>query len=207
MTPSTPVYGNIRFRALQVSAFLLLLISNATVNAQDRSLEDLLPALQDRAVVMDIVARVLEPNKQVVWNQTNTRVTIPGRPVGLKLLGTNVVVAVQFTPYKWRDGRNVLVAQGQIWVDEPNKGISYRTTMETIPLEYGEPVYFFPFGETIFSEETGEDKRPAYIEIQVVLRPYNPEKHGPEGQAEVLPVQGVSQPKSVIGSQGTETPK
>jgi hypothetical protein len=124
----------------------LFAVATSAVIAQEFSLEELVPGLKEQAVKMAIVARVVEQDQEEVWNSVNSKVTIPGRPVGMKLVGNNIVVAVQFTPYRQRNGRNILVAQGQIWIDVPNQGIHYQTTMETIPLEYGEQIYFFPLG-------------------------------------------------------------
>jgi hypothetical protein len=56
-------------------------------------------------------------------------------------------------------------------MDVPNVGIRYQTTIQTIPLEYGEQVYFFPLGK-VNAENT------ARIEIQLMVYPYteaNPE--------------------------------
>jgi hypothetical protein len=146
---------------------LLFFAAGAALSAQEvPSLEELLPGLKERAIIMDIVARIVEQDQEVVWNTENSRVTIPGRPVGLKLVGANIVVAVQFTPYFRRNGNNILVAQGQIWLDVPNQGISYHTTMQTIPLEFGEQIYFFPLGQTKSRDEMSR------IEIQLVLHPY-----------------------------------
>jgi hypothetical protein len=98
-----------------------------------------------RALILDIDARVLEEKQVVVWNETHRKLTIPGSPVGIKLVGSNIVVVAQFTPFLRRRG-NVLVAHGQIWINDPEKGMSYYTSIQTIPLEFGEPVYFFPLG-------------------------------------------------------------
>jgi hypothetical protein len=149
------------------------------------SLEDLLPDIKSRAVIMDIAARIVEQNQQVVFNSENTRVTIPGRPVGLKLVGANVVVAVQFTPYFRQSGNNYLVAQGQIWVNVADKGMSYFTTMQTIPLEFGEAIFFFPLGSDHQKTPDGEDAR---IEIQLVLYPYA--QNAPGGAQETFPENG-----------------
>jgi hypothetical protein len=124
-----------------------------------------LPGLRERALIMHIVSRIVEENENVVWNSENMKVTIPGRPVGLKLLGEDLVVAVQFTPFLRSNGHLTLVAQGQIWKNVPNEGISYSTTMQTIPLEFREQVYFFPLGSI-------KDPAEAHIEIQLVLEPY-----------------------------------
>jgi hypothetical protein len=150
--------------AVSVLGSLLVLAGSAA--AQELSLESLLPGLKEQAIVLDIIARVVEKNQQEIWNSFNSKVTIPGRPVGLKLVGTNIVVALQFTPYFRRNGNNVLIAQGQIWVDVPNEGIRYQTTIQTIPLEFGEPIYFFPLGSTDSQED-------AHIEIQVEIHPYS----------------------------------
>lgn len=149
-----------------ISVFGSFLFFVAGTAAQELSLEELLPGLKERAVVLDIVARVVEKNQQEVWNSVNSKVTIPGRPVGLKLVGANIVIAVQFTPYLRQNGNNVLVAQGQIWVDIPNEGIRYQTTLQTIPLDFGEPIYFFPLGSVHAEDE-------AHIEIQLELHPYS----------------------------------
>jgi hypothetical protein len=143
----------------------LLLLNAAAGKAQDLALEELLPGLKERAVVLNMIARVVEQNQREVWNSVNSKVTIPGRPVALKLVGANIVVVVQFTPYLRQNGNNLLVAQGQIWVDIPHEGIRYQTTIQTIPLEFGEQIYFFPLG----SVNTEND---AYIEIQLELHPY-----------------------------------
>ncbi|MDR2479849.1 MAG: hypothetical protein LBD48_11130 [Treponema sp.] len=132
----------------------------------ERPFTEILPRFKNQAVVLQISARVVEQNQEVVWHEAHEKVTIPGRPVGLKLVGANVVVAVQFTPYLRRKGKNLLVAQGQIWVNVPNQGISYQTSMQTIPLEFDEPVYFFPLGQ----HNEGDS---AFIEVMLTLHPYN----------------------------------
>jgi hypothetical protein len=152
--------------------------------AQEPSLEEMLPGLKDRAVVFDITARVIEQNQIEVWNSTESRVTIPGRPVGLKLLGSNIVVAVQFTPYLRRK-HNVLVAQGQIWANVPGEGIRYQTTMQKIPLDFDEPIYFFPLGQA----NNADDAR---IEIMLVLRPYLKTDEAAENAGMELP--GIKTP-------------
>jgi hypothetical protein len=88
-----------------------------------------------------------------------------GRPVNMKLIGENVVVNVQFTPYQQENGRSLLVAQGQIWISVPNEGVRYQTTLQSIPMEFGEQVYFFPLGKVHSGNE-------ASIEIRLELHPY-----------------------------------
>jgi hypothetical protein len=142
---------------------------------QETSLEELLPELKERAVVLDIISRVVEENQQVVWNSVNSKVTIPGRPVGIKMVGANVVMALQFTPFLRHGGNSVLVVQGQIWVDVPEEGIRYQTMLQTIPIDFGEPVFFFPLG----SPNSSHGGR---IELQLEIRPYTEEFPGRRGR-------------------------
>ncbi|MDR0411632.1 MAG: hypothetical protein LBH75_06630 [Treponema sp.] len=142
-----------------------LLFTAGTAFSQD--IESLLPGLKDKAVVLDITARILENNSEEVWNSKSSKVTIPGKAVSIKFIGSNIVVVVQFTPYIRRDGRTVLVAQGQIWVDIPQQGMRYQTIMQTIPITFGEEVYFLPLGS---SNSDG-----SVIEILLRLHPYREE--------------------------------
>ena len=123
------------------------------------------PRFRGRALVLEISARVVERDDTVIWNESHQKTTLPGRPVGIKLVGSNLVVVAQFTPYVRRGVQKFLVAQGQIWMEVPEHGIRYHTTMQTIPLEFGEPIYFFPLGP-----HGPEDT--ARIEVMLTLYPY-----------------------------------
>ena len=159
---------------------ILLLAVNTALTAQETSLEQL-PGFRERAVVIRVVSRIIEQNQKVIWDSENTSITMPGRPVGLQLVSSDLVVVVQFTPFLRPNGQHTLVAQGQIWISTPGEGISFQTTMQTIPLELGEVVYFFPLG----SMKSQED---AHIEIQLVVEPLSesaevrPRHPRPEGQ-------------------------
>ncbi|MDR2160114.1 MAG: hypothetical protein LBP23_08635 [Treponema sp.] len=171
---------------------VLFFTAGAAMMAQEPGLEELLPGLRDRAVILNIAARVVENNQHEVWNSSNSKVTISGRPVGLKLVGANVVVAVQFTPYMQPNGKNILVAQGQIWIDIPNEGIRYQTTMQTIPLELGEQIYFFPLGSV-------NSPNGARIEIRLKLEPYT--ANSGEEQAVPSPEPKDENPPPVRGNE------
>jgi len=108
--------------------------------------EGLFPRFADNALVLCINARIMEGDRAPSWNEARRKVTIPGQPVEIKLLGTNVVVAVLLTPYLRRDGSGFLVAHGQIWMETPDRGIRYHASMQTVPVSFGEPIHFFPLG-------------------------------------------------------------
>ena len=192
MTATTNVFNSwlLRSKTVLLKGFLLLTASVA-IGAQETLLDEH-PVLRERAVVMRIVSRIVEQNQQVVWNSENSRVTLPGRPVGLKLVGTNVVVAVQFTPVLRPHGQHILVAQGQIWTDIPGEGMRYHATMQTIPLTFNEQIFFFPLGSMQSQDE-------ALIEIQLMIEPYSDAfverredspRSRPDGRGETPPRRG-----------------
>ncbi|MCL2186082.1 MAG: hypothetical protein FWB86_09565 [Treponema sp.] len=141
---------------------IILLFSASFLTAQEHQVSNSgTREMRRRALVLDIDARVLEGNN-VLWSATDRKTTISGNPVTIQLNGSNLLVAVQFTPYIRRSG-NVLVAQVQIWLNDPEKGVSHQTSFQTIPMEFNEPIYFFPLGQ---SEESSS------IEIILTVKPY-----------------------------------
>ena len=137
-------------------------------NPADNQSGEMMQGFRRRPVVLDINAKVLE-HEQVVWNETHQKITIPGTPVGIQLVGSNLVLAVQFTPFLRRHG-HVLVAQVQIGINDPAAGVNYYTSIQTIPVEFNEPVYFFPLGQS------GEASS---IEITITINPHrDPEAIG-----------------------------
>jgi hypothetical protein len=119
--------------------------------------------------MVHIQARILSASDEELWTTESNKVTIPGRPVALKLVGANLAVVVQFTPYQRPGDQWMLVAQGQLWFETAQRGgLRYETTLQTIPVKLGEQVYYFPLGS---NRPGGGD----YIEICLELRPYTDE--------------------------------
>jgi hypothetical protein len=130
----------------------------------DSPMQNILPRFGGRAVIMDIDARILD-NGVVTWNETNKKITIPGRPVEIKLIGENLVVVVRFTFIRNNSGgQKLLVAQGQVWITDPKQGIRYQASVQTIPLEFDEPIYYFPLGPL-------KSENSASIQVMLTLRP------------------------------------
>jgi hypothetical protein len=167
--------------------FLLLVV--VPVQAQE-----LMPGLREQAVVINIVARI-EENSQEVWNAVSSKVTIPGKPVSIRLVGGNVVMAIQFTPYLQDKDQNLLVAQGQIWLAVPNEGISYKTTMQTIPLKFGEQIYFFPLG-SVGSRGSSVAAGNPHIELLIELQRYDEAAQNPPETEEAEEESAESQSES-----------
>jgi hypothetical protein len=158
-------------RILVVILFSLGLVS---VGAQDNGLERFfededLESLIDEALQLQITAKVLPPDQQPVWNSQSKKVTIPGRSVAIRLVGDNIRIDVVFTPYQEDSGNLLLVAQGQVWFSEaPDAKTTYLTTIQSIPVSWGEKVLFFPLG---FSSEFAEAST-FNIQLEVEIYPY-----------------------------------
>ena len=104
-----------------------------------------------------------------MWNSQSKKVTLPGRSVALRLVGDNIRIDVVFTPYQQENGNLLLVAQGQVWFSEAaNTKTKYLTTIQSIPVSWGEKVLFFPLG---FSQKFANT--PTFnIQLEVEIFPY-----------------------------------
>jgi len=150
-------------RRLYFLSALFLFASTAYIQAQPKQINNTMaPGLRRQALVLDINAKALE-NEEVIWDESLEKITIPGTPVSLRIVGSNIIVAAQFTPFIRRK-ESVLVAQGQIWINDPDKGVSYYTSIQTIPMEFNEPIYFFPLGTS--------SQLNSSLEIRLTVKPY-----------------------------------
>jgi hypothetical protein len=166
----------------RVLLVILLALGFVSVGAQDNGLERFfededLESLIDEALQLQITAKVLPPDQQPVWNSQSKKVTIPGRSVAVRLVGDNIRIDVVFTPYQEEGGTLLLVAQGQVWFSEaPNTKTTYLTTIQSIPVSWGEKVLFFPLG---FSSELSNTST-FNIQLEVEIYPYRDLFRAPE---------------------------
>lgn len=158
----------------RVLILILFTFCLASLGAQENDLErffqdETLDSLIDKALQLQITAKVLPPNEQPVWNSQSKKVTIPGRSVAVRLVGDNIRIDVVFTPYQEESGDLLLVAQGQVWFSEAaNAKTKYLTTIQSIPVSWGEKVLFFPLG---FSREFANTQT-FNIQLEVEIFPY-----------------------------------
>jgi hypothetical protein len=158
-------------RILVVLLFTLgLVYAGAQDNDLERFFEDEdLESLIDEALQLQITAKVLPPGEQPVWNSQSKKLTIPGRSVAVRLVGDNIRIDVVFTPYQEENGNLLLVAQGQVWFSEaPDAKTTYLTSIQSIPVSWGEKVLFFPLG---FSSELSQAST-FNIQLEVEIYPY-----------------------------------
>ena len=145
----------------------MLAVAGLAVSSFRARSQDLPEGLKGEALEVRVHALVpaqdRAQNSKASWEEASVKYTVPGVPVGVKLLGTNLVIMTQVTPFDKGGGFLTLVAQGQIWVRSA-RGLSYRTTLETVDVAYDETVFFYPLGIDT------EGKAPLRIEITVSRR-------------------------------------
>jgi hypothetical protein len=152
--------------------FLMLAFAGLQARAQDSELDRIfqdqdLQSLIDRALQLNITAKVLPPGEAPAWNSASSQVTLPGRSVAVRLVGDNLHIDVVFTPYQGEDGGLVLVAQGQVWMAGAQE-TRYFTTFKSVPVDAGEKVLFFPLG---LSPNVGRGDT-FTLQIEVEIFPY-----------------------------------
>ncbi len=150
--------------------FIGLILAARAGYAQEVRLEEELQQLLDKAMQLNITARVLPPNETPAWNVKDTKLTLPGRSVAVKMTGTNVRIEVVLTPYLETNGTLLLLAQGQVWLsDAPDKQVKYLTTLKSIPLSWGEKVLFYPLG---LITHPLPDQQVFNIQLEIQVLPY-----------------------------------
>jgi hypothetical protein len=158
-----------------VPLLLAIAVGQAQGQAQDADADpkDALRNLLSRALSITISARILPPgarDEAPAWNAESTRLTIPGRPIRVRLEGENVRIFLDCTPYLQESGEVLLLAQGQVWLSEPaEKEARFYSTFYSIPVSYGEKVLYFPLGLN-----GGQSPRNDHfnIELEIKIVPY-----------------------------------
>lgn len=131
----------------RISVLILLVMAIFRGNAQELELEEALRPILDKALQLNIIARVLPLGAEQEWKMQSSKLTIPGRSIAVKLLGENIRIFVVLTPYWQENGKLLLVAQGEVLLSEMAESeVKYLSAVKSIPISLGEKVLFFPLG-------------------------------------------------------------
>ena len=145
-------------RAMALLAAALAL-SAAAASAQD-AITDIPEAFRDKALAVRVHTTVLRPDAEP-WEDRSVKFTIPGTPIGIRLVSSDLIVYIQLTPYQGETGRLMLVTQGQVWIKDASSSVRYQTTLNTFPVAFGEKIWFYPLGI--------EGKGPAPIAVAITV--------------------------------------
>ena len=127
--------------AVKVMLFLLL-----AAGGYGEEIPEYLRFFNKDTITVNIAARIVEQGGGSIWTAENSKATLSGRAVKVRLSGDNLLIYADITPYIRQDGSIVLFAKGEVWVSEQKEGVRYFSTMKSIPVSPGEPVIFFPLG-------------------------------------------------------------
>ena len=107
-----------------------------------------LEKLISEALVIKITARtVSENNSDNNWQMETSFITIPGRQIKLALTGNNIDINAFLTPYKKESGQVLLIAQGEMWINETDSDVMrYYSDMKNVNIKYGEKITYYPLG-------------------------------------------------------------
>jgi hypothetical protein len=164
-----------------------LAISAATASAQD-SLADIPEAFRDKALAVRVHTTVLRPDAEP-WEDKSVKFTIPGTPIGIRLVSSELIVYIQLTPYQGETGRLMLVTQGQVWIKDASSSVRYQTTLNTFPVAFGEKIWFYPLGI--------EGKGPPPISVAITVEPAR----------DAAALEGADKAKGSAGEAPTPEPK
>jgi hypothetical protein len=131
--------------------------------------ESSMDSLLEQAIVIRINTRLLSANGKASWNFSVARVTIPGRPVVVKLQGGNLQIRLGITPYTDDTVENgmILVTQDEIWITEtPGKQAKYLASLKSVKLVMGETIHLYPLGVSTMPPEKFN------IELEIQIIPY-----------------------------------
>jgi hypothetical protein len=162
-----------------VPLLLALAVTRAPAEENEMDLKEALRALLSNALEVHVSARVLPADAKPIWNVESTRLTLPGRPIKVRLDGENLRIYLICTPYVKDTGEVLLLAQGQVWLSQPpEKEVKYFNTFYSIPVTFGEKVLFFPLG--VASGEAGQQDDFFNIELEIKIVPYKAAEPDPQ---------------------------
>lgn len=176
------------FRCLRAARILApalaVLALSATAAAQDAA-TDIPEAFRDKALAVRVHTTVLRPGADA-WEDRSVKYTIPGTPVGIRLVSSELIVYLQLTPYQSEAGRLMLLTQGQVWIKDASSSIRYQTTLNTFPVAFGEKIWFYPLGI--------EGKGPAPIAVVITVESARDAVEGEEADKSKSPASDAPAP-------------
>lgn len=123
----------------------LLFILTFSLQAQPGDIDKY---IEGKKLSVNLNTRILGSENETVWHMESSKITISGEAVKVKLKGENLVLIADITPYLNPDNTIFLVAKGEIFLSDSadSEEVKYYTTLQSLPVEDGEKVVFFPLG-------------------------------------------------------------
>jgi hypothetical protein len=152
--------------SLFLSVLFFFLLTAGSAAAQDDSATSSLNAdklLRD-ALLFTVDVDVSSPDGDTeLWSTRVEKITIPGRAVEVSLEGEDSRLKVNFTLYPAENGKLLLVARSETWVDG-----EYSSALSSLPVAYRDEVYYYPLGRA----EDGVEDNPVEVRMAINVIPY-----------------------------------
>jgi len=133
-----------------------------------KELQEALRYLQDKALEVQIHARLIGKDDENIWNTQSRKITVSGKSVSITLEGEDLTVKAHLIPFLNEGGAIFLVAKGEVWVQQSaSQEKKYYSTVKSLPIKPGESVIFFPTGVLMDTEENNIYT----IELEIQVEP------------------------------------
>jgi len=133
--------------------------------------------LIDNVLTINIRARVLNAEEEMVWEARRKMYTVPGLEVELRVPSEDITVLAYLTPVKLKGDKLLLQVQAQVWQTSPPEasGTRFSTTLNYIPAELGEKIRFYPLGSVPDLSDADALSRSGTfsLEIEIQIVPYS----------------------------------
>jgi len=128
------------------SGLSLLFLLTFSLSAQSGDFD--IKYIEGKKLSVNLNTRLLGTENETVWHMESSNLTISGEAVRVKLKGENLILIANITPYLNPDNTIFLVAKGEIFLSDStdSEEVKYYTTLQSLPVEDGEKVIFFPLG-------------------------------------------------------------
>jgi len=106
------------FPALLIFLGLLQPVFSQQAGNSTEELQEALRYLQDKALEVQIHARLIGKDRENIWNTKSRKITVSGKSVSITLEGENLTVSAHLIPFLNEGGSIFLVAKGEVWVQQ-----------------------------------------------------------------------------------------
>lgn len=129
----------------------------------------LLERLKENALVFNVTASITG-DEGIIWTAAQTRITVHGLGVTIKLESTDLLIMAELTPYRQTADTILLAIKNELWLRTPqSNSVQYFASLKSALVKLNAPVYFYPMGKA------SGDGRPV-IKMDIVVVPYQDAK-------------------------------
>ena len=136
-----------------------------SVSPNAPTVSQLLETLKENALVFTVKAAIIG-DAGVQWSAGQTRITVHGVGVTIKLESTDLLILAELTPYRQSADTIMLAIKNELWLRSPESGtVRYFASLKSALVKLNSPVYFYPLGKT-----SGDGR--SFIQMDITVAPY-----------------------------------